>query len=330
METWGEQLAQRHRTGVSLAPILVYEPTYGTLFGGAVFLDRPEEPRYRLHIKLLSSSESQYDVLFSLKKWDGSTFYHIDVEADDFARPYYGEGMDTSRSDQISMEGRSVRVQYYMRCGQGRRLTYGPFLDFRGVDPGEVGGTAIAPPEYEEASLALGLCLSHDVRDSQLSPTSGTFDTLSLRLVPDALTTFEGAHTFFQAEVDHRVIVPLGEGTVLAGRFHAGGSWGRPSYQFRYSLGGPRELRGFYTNRFRGDKFYTVTGEVRQDLFWIFSGAVFAEVGEASDDWFGSPETSWGCGFRFTLPPDHVAKARVDFAWARDQKSIYFIFGEAF
>ncbi|MDF1536598.1 MAG: BamA/TamA family outer membrane protein [bacterium] len=159
----------------------------------------------------------------------------------------------------------------------------------------------------------------YDGRNNQLNPTRGVYDTLTLKIVPDCLTTYDGSRTFSQAEVDHRIFTSPVSGLVLAGRLALAGSWGRPSYQHRYSLGGPYALRGYYTNRFRGDSYYVLQGEARKKLFWIFSGALFAEAGAVTEDRFGGPEVSAGAGLRMTLPPDHIAKARLDFAWAEDQ-----------
>lgn len=318
-------------TGMSLAPILAYEPTFGTIYGGAVFLERLFAPQYSFNGRLAFSTEGEYSALFSLKKWvDRDTYFHLEVEIDDFARPYYGEGMETSPDDRIFLEGTVSRLLYFLKFKESGKLSLGPFLDFRGVRLEAVEGDSLEAPEYDEATLGLGMRFFYDNRDSKLSPTAGVFDTMTVRYVPDSLSAFKGSGNFFQAEVDHRIFYTPASGTVLAGRLHMASSWGDASYQYRYSLGGPYELRGYYTNRFRGDRYYIAQGEVRQDLFWIFSGAVFAEAGEVTDDRFDSPETSYGFGFRMTLPPDHVAKARIDFAWAEDQHSIYFIFGEAF
>lgn len=318
-------------TGMSLAPILAYEPTFGLIYGGAIFLEKPFAPQYEFNSRLAFSTEGEYSVLVSLKRfYYPDRHFHLELEVDDFARPYYGEGMSTAASEEIFLEGTVSRLLYFLKWRKSGKVSWGPFLDFRGVDPGGVDGSDVVPPEYDEASLGTGFWFSYDGRDSKLSPTSGVHDTLILRLVPDSLTSYEGSSTFYQAEVDHRIFgSPIG-GLVLAGRIHLGASWGQPSYQYRYSLGGPYELRGFFTNRFRGKRFYSLQGEVRKDLFWIFSGAVFAEMGEVTDGSFDSPETSFGAGLRMTLPPDHIAKVRLDFSWAKDQKSIYFIFGEAF
>jgi hypothetical protein len=331
LQEYGELAPVKSGTGMSLAPIFAYEPTFGMIYGGAIFLDRSTAPRYRFNTRLVFSTESEYSVFVDLRKWVGTrTYFHLEVEVDDFARPYYGEGMNTSPDEEIFLEGTVSRVLYFLKFWENGKVSMGPFLDYRGANQKGVEGTGVVAPEYDETTLGLGMRFFYDIRDSHLNPTSGVFDTLTIRYVPDSLSTFKGSDSFFQAEVDHRIFYSPTPGTVLAGRVHLAGSWGEPSYQYRYSLGGAYELRGFFNNRFRGDSLYVLQGEVRQDLFGIFSGAAFAEVGEVTDSSFNSPEISYGGGFRMTLPPDHVAKVRLDFAWAKDQKSVYFIFGESF
>lgn len=316
---------------MSLAPILAYEPSYGLIYGGAAFFKRPYDPRYRLFTRVTFTTDSEYELTLDLNRWfREDAFIQIQMELDDYSRPYYGEGMDTTESESIFLEGTTSRVLLYLKGRRGIRVKTGPFLDYRGVNPEGVDGTDISPPEYDESTLSLGYCLTYDSRDSNLSPTDGYYNILTVRIAPESLSTYSDTETFLQAEGDLRAFRSLGEGLVLAGRFYAGGTWGTPSYRFRYSLGGPYLLRGFFSNRFRGDKFYVVQGELRKHLFWIGSGAVFAEMGEVTDDRFESPKASYGFGLRITLPPDNVAKARMDIAWSQDQQSIYFVFGEAF
>lgn len=318
-------------TGMSVAPILAYEPTFGFIYGGAIFMEKPFAPQYEFGSRLAFSTEGEYSALVSLKKfYYPDRHFQLELEVDDFARPYYGEGMSTTASERIFLEGTVSRVLYFLKNQKTGKISWGPFLDFRGVDSKGVNGRDVAPPVYSEASLGTGLWFFFDGRDNKLSPSSGVYDTLILRLVPGSLSSYKGISTFYQAEVDSRIFGSPADGLVLAGRIHLGNSWGQPSYQYRYSLGGPYELRGFFTNRFRGKRFYSFQGEVRKDLFWIVSGAFFADMGEVTDSSFDSPETSFGAGLRMTLPPDHIAKVRLDFAWTKDQNSIYFIFGEAF
>ncbi len=331
LSEWGELAPIRHKTGISLAPILGYEPTFGTFFGGAIFLDRPAEPQYYLYTRLYFSTDGEYSTQLNLKRWlSNGVYFNLELEVDDFARPYYGEGMATVASERIFLEGTVFRARYFLKCIKSGKMVLGPFLDYRSADHTGTDGTDLPAPEYDENTLGLGFCLFYDSRDNQLSPTKGVFDTLTFSLMPEGLSSFEYSETFFQAEMDHRIFYSPAAGTVLAGRLLLGETWGRPSYQYRYTMGGPYYLRGFYNNRFRGESFYVVQGEVRQDLFWIFSGAVFAEVGEVTDGRFERGELSAGFGLRMTLPPDHVAKVRMDAAWAKDQYSIYFVFGETF
>jgi hypothetical protein len=331
LSEWGELAPIRDKTGVSLAPIFAYEPTFGTVWGGAIFLDRPTDPRYWMYARLAFSTDEEYSAEFKVKRWmDNDAYYDLHLELDDFDRPYYGEGMDTDASESILIEGTVLKVKYFLKFRKSGKLTYGPFIDYRGASFDGVDGTDIAPPEYDERSLGAGLCVFYDARDSSLNPTKGVYDTLTLRVVPDGLSTYELSGSFFQAEVDHRIFHSPAPGLVLAGRLALAGTWGRPSYQYRYELGGPYALRGYFINRFRGDSYYVLQGEARKELFWIFSGALFAEAGAVTDDRFGGPEYSAGAGLRMTLPPDHVAKARLDFAWSEDQHSVYFLFGEAF
>ncbi len=331
LEEYVERSAPKARTGVSLAPILAYEPTFGTLFGAAAFLQRPYDPHFRLYTRAAFSTEGEYSVLMNYRRWYGwSKFFHLKLEVDDFSRPYFGEGMGTSADYQIMLDGTTTRVFYWFEGEKRGAMSLGPLLDFRSTDSTGVDGTDVAPPDYGVSTLALGYVLTYDSRDSVLCPSDGMYNTVTLRLVPAFLSSSDRDSTFIQAEVDHRGFMSFGCGVAFAGRIYAGGSWGTPDYHFRYSLGGPYLLRGFYSNRFRGDKFYSLQGELRKHLFWIGSAAIFAEIGEATDDWFESPEASVGAGLRFTLPPDHVAKARLDVAWSKDQYSVYFIFGEAF
>ena len=266
-----------------------------------------------------------------MQRWFGdNSFYRLEVEIDNFARPYYGEGMGTRPTDRILLRGTTGRLEFVLKWKELGKVTLGPFVDYRCVDVEEIDGNVVIPPAVDEASLSIGMSFFYDSRDNHLSPTRGVYDNLVIRLVPDFLTTYEDSNTFFQAEIDSRMFTSPMDGLVLAGRLHAGGSWGKPSYKFRYTLGGPYALKGYFTNRFRGDKFYLLQGEARKGLLANFSGVAFVEVGEVTDDWFNEHETSFGVGLRASLPPGHVAKIRLDFAWARDQHSIYFIFGETF
>ena len=91
LQEYGELAPVKSGTGMSLAPIFAYEPTFGTIYGGAIFLDRFISPQYRFHTRIASSTEGEYSVLLDLKKYVSErTYFHLEVEVDDIARPFYG------------------------------------------------------------------------------------------------------------------------------------------------------------------------------------------------------------------------------------------------
>jgi hypothetical protein len=193
LQEYGELAPVKSGTGMSLAPILAYEPTFGTIFGGAVFLDRSITPEYRFIARLSFSTEGEYSALFNLKKWAGTnTYFHLEVEVDDFDRTYYGEGMDTDPDKNIRLEGTVSRVQYFLKFLENNKISMGPFLDYRGAEQTGFEGTDVAAPVYDEMTLGLGMRLFYDIRDSYLSPTTGVFDTLTIRYVPESLSNIKG------------------------------------------------------------------------------------------------------------------------------------------
>ena len=114
----------------------------------------------------------------------------------------------------------------------------------------------------------------------------------------------------------------------MASRISGGISYGNPSYLFRYTLGGAERLRGYYTNRYRGDRFYSAQLEFRFPLYKKFSGVCFLDEGDVSDDKLNKTLFSYGGGIRFSIN-DNV-NLRLDYGIGKDQNGVLFTFGEAF
>ena len=70
-------------TGMSLAPILAYEPTFGLIYGGAIFLEKPFAPEYAFNGRLAFSTEGEYSALVSLKKfYYPDRHFHLELEVE--------------------------------------------------------------------------------------------------------------------------------------------------------------------------------------------------------------------------------------------------------
>ena len=110
-------------------------------------------------------------------------------------------------------------------------------------------------------------------------------------------------------------------------------SFGQRSFATDYSLGGTDLLRGYYQNRFRGQHYVAGSGELRVPLMGPLSAAVFSDLGRVwvthGHDQAGLA-VSYGAGVRYALPPSRLARLRLDFAFAPDQRGVFFSFGEAF
>ncbi len=318
--------------GMSIAPILAFDSTFGTVFGAALFLSKPEKG-YDLATKVNATTQSDLALFLDYRKWsETGYFYRLEVSVDGFAIPYYGEGSDTNEADEVRIDQTAVAAKFHLNYRENSKVKMGLFLDLRFREELSVDGVKLTPPLFpDESRLGFGYSLAYDTRDSSISPTKGTFQRYSLLYLPKFTTNLDSAETFIQAELDFRGFYSFNNRVTLAGRVNAGTSWvGEPTYLYRYSLGGKHSLRGYFHNRFRGKKFYLAQGEVRFPLFWVVTGAAFVDVGDVTDSEFASARTTFGGGIRFLLPPDYIAKVRCDYGIGEDQESIYFVFAEAF
>jgi outer membrane protein assembly factor BamA len=104
----------------------------------------------------------------------------------------------------------------------------------------------------------------------------------------------------------------------------------QPTYLSQFRLGGTDRLRGYLENRFRGRMFYLQQTELRYPIWRMISFAGFLEFGEATSTNFAIPARSQGIGLRIGLPPNFVTQLRLDLAFAKDQRGVFFDFGHAF
>ncbi len=317
--------------GMSIAPILAFDSTFGTIFGAALFLSRPEKG-YDLTTKLNATTESDLALFLDYRKWSETAYvYRLEVTVDGFEIPYYGEGSDTTEADEERIDQTAVEAKFHLNHREDSKIKMGLFLDYRLRNEVSVDGDETVRRFPDESRLGFGYSLAYDTRDSSINPAKGTFQRYSLLYLPESTTSLDSAETFFQSIVDLRGFYSPSDSITLAGRVSAGTSWGGdPTYLYRYSLGGSHSLRGYFHNRFRGKKFYLAQGELRFPLFWVVTGAVFADVGDVTDSGFESARSTFGGGLRFLVPPDYIAKVRFDYGKGEDQESIYFVFGEAF
>jgi outer membrane protein assembly factor BamA len=178
------------------------------------------------------------------------------------------------------------------------------------------------PYSSRENTFGVGLQLHADHRNVKNNPSFGWYQNLSLK-------AFE---RFGLIDADLRLFQHVvAEELVVAYQLAGGVAIGEPSYLGQFRLGGTDRLRGFYENRFRGSKYYLQQTEIRFPIFKAIGGASFLEFGEVSNvPEFKAPSVSYGVGLRVGLPPDYVAKIRLDVAFSKDQQGVFLDFGHPF
>ncbi|HWV37016.1 MAG TPA: amidohydrolase family protein [Vulgatibacter sp.] len=321
------------------APILGYDPSVGVLLGGAIFVHPFEDEGWRGGgWALYALEQTTYQVVADVqrRKAFGELAAHVALRLETWRSRFFGVGNDTTVGGSFEMRPTLAEVRPGLRLPLGRRWEAGVYAAFAWLEDGReelilagegdhrgvVGGTYWGPR----------LELVWDTRDNGFSSRKGTLLSAWTngwveqggRYLPRF--TLGGAVSHF---------VPLrAPDWILALRLEGGANFGDRGYLSDFALGGPARLRGYSTNRFRGDHAVDGTAELRFPIWRFVSGAAFADAGRVWVD--GMPEGdrplsfSGGGGLRFGVPPVGLVKLRLDAGFGRDEWGLFFTFGEAF
>lgn len=323
-----DDVKSRINGGLSLAPIVGYDPAYGVLVGGAVFRGVLAAPYSNASAIAYASFKKNAALELRYKIWDRDRwFYNFESTLANFFDPYYGEGDRTDVNGRIMIDNFHASFDPSVGYRFDRQLTLilGAQLRYRDETGVRVFGSELRP--------AYGATLVYDNRDNQIDTHHGIYTSVALDTGPGAFSTKAGAKNFARAAIDLRGFTEAFPWLVLAAQIRAGTIAGDAGYQFRFALGGSDSIRGYPSNRFRGDVFYLTQVEGRFILMRWLSLALFtaaADIADRTGADFRGPLLASGFGLRIGLPPDYVAKARLDFGFANDQQSIYLSFNEAF
>lgn len=316
----------------AISPVIGYDPALGMILGGAYFRFPLKTPGAYFDFQLQSIKGGKVNVLSTYTYYDvwKRTDFTLSGSYSNFFQYYFGEGNQTNAENYIKLFSNMYRLKPELTRKLKNKFQVSLYADWRGrheikatdKNDAALSNTFIA----DESTMALGVSFKHDSRDNAFSTRKGWLQQVSLQHIPAA---WNGSGGVTQASADIRFFQYVGNSNfVLAARIGAGISIGTPGYMFRYTLGGPYALRGYYSNRFRGEKYYITQLEARFPLYKRFSGAVFTDVGDIADENFSKPKFSYGGGIRFALSQN--IKLRLDYGKASDQSGVFFTFSEAF
>ena len=305
----------------AVLPTYSHNSTYGHIGGGRFFIYPSGNTGYYTSLETLISQELFFETHWNYQYWkkNGDQFAFTALY-NGFSEPYYGEGPDTKPEDRKDLHRDKIHIsaEYIYRIKS--KLYGGAFFgfDYRKENTPN-------PIHEREQVFSMGLLVRYDSRDNYFNASQGEYYQLKFwTLFPSPNPVFvEGsAQLFFPLYKKH---------WILAGKVSAGVSLLHfAPYLFRFALGGPKQLRGYRQNRFRGEKYYLSQTELRYTPWPFLTTAVFFDVGSAGDTWPLPPRYAFGGGLRFGLPPDYNKKIRVEVGFGQDQYNVIVNFGHPF
>lgn len=190
-----------------------------------------------------------------------------------------------------------------------------------GTVPGAKGGL----------SSGFGLVFNYDTRDNTFSSHTG--DYLAL-LVFDYNKIIGSSFNFARYSLDVRKFIPSFDSNTIALQLLLTIADGSEPFYTMAGLGGDVNMRGYYESRFRDNDMAVFQAEYRFPIWWRFSGAVFADMGQvgAGLNDFSLPgfHYSYGGGIRFAIDPAARLNVRLDYGIGSDSQELYFSILEAF
>lgn len=330
-----EAVPEKDPLSRSWVPIVGYNPTYRFFLGGGFFFEKRDLMNLGIFTVVTQDLviKAETNDFFRIgRRW---AFYLRDEIARGF-EPNYGVGIETRVEDRVDimMMKNVLRTEaaYFINPHFATGLVFEYLLRRNDTLAPADALREKAPFASREDTFGIGIHESLDYRNTRESPSFGWFQNLWLKFYPKTsadsnrgeFATAEGDLRFFQ--------YILAEDLVMAYELAGGMTLGEPTYLTSFRLGGTYRLRGFFDNRFRGNKFYVQQSELRFPIIGAFSGATFIEFGEVTQTGvsFGNPALSYGFGLRIGLPPDQLAKIRLDVGFSRDQSGVFLDFGHAF
>jgi hypothetical protein len=258
---------------------------------------------------------------------------------------FFGSGADSRREDQASFSQRDTLVEGVAGYRVLRRLTLnGRFGYYKAaIGPGEDEKLPQVQDVFAPAALPgfgtqprflrYGAAAVFDGRDVAHNPHRGG-------LLAVQWLRYDGREdstpTFDRFAVDGRAYLPLGHPQrVLALRAYASkddpAAGARVPFYLLPYLGGSHTLRGYVSQRYRGEKLALLQAEYRWEAAPSIELALFVDAGAVAattEDDLDRFRTDGGIGFRFKSHESVLM--RLDFAWGDEGFRALFRFSPSF
>lgn len=325
--------------GFTPSPVIGYDPTLGAILGGAIFSYPYRDKGMIANLQLMAAPEQPSAKAFANLEYlnlfpDISGL--LSFEVDTFRYNYYGVGMGTSSNRLFETKPAHAlfKAGPKLKFSNNLFLTGQVIYDYLNDQNADliIQQSGRFENMVNGSSSAFKFEFGQDDRDADFSTRYGGQRILWVE--PWVLQASK-LKPRFQMGTHITQFVPLyAPNLILALRFDGAISLGNVAYTTNYALGGINTLRGYYSNRFRGDNYALISTELRFPIWNFISGVAFVDSGKV---WVSGMRNKpsdiaycGGGGLRFGLPPDFRIKLRFDVGVAPDQWGIFFAFNEAF
>ena len=318
------------KDGLSVLPVVAANSTFGVMAGGAAIYHKPLQKYHDLLAAVILTTKGQKLLNSKYKAKGRPNTFGLDLELTDFFIPYYDDSKEARREEanEIQIIRHEIRPSWTWSFGNGDLRLTGYFMEKYRKERGKLllynGDTESRKIYPDERSRVVGAVLAHDTRKENNHSQQGAYRSLEISHNPGGrhFTSLEEIDGFTKYELDLRHYHLLTPDYTLAGRVAYGDSTGKLPQTFVYTLGGSVALRGFGERRFPGEKYYVVQTEFRYHIWRQLSGNTFVEFGDCDEEKLDETIWSYGTGFKIGLPPDYVAKLRLDFGFSRDGMNV--------
>lgn len=174
-----------------------------------------------------------------------------------------------------------------------------------------------------------GVTLQYDSRDNITNAHRGVYLRLDQYFDPSWLGN---KYPFYVNELTACYYRPLWRGAHLATQIHWRLTWGDTQWGVMSSLGGSRNMRGYFKERYRDKSEADVCVELRQHVWrrsgvvaWVGAATIFDQV---RDIQWRRILPNFGVGYRWEFKKN--MNVRLDLGFGRGQKGFIFNINEAF
>ncbi|MFR9649872.1 MAG: hypothetical protein SNJ33_07735 [Rikenellaceae bacterium] len=175
-----------------------------------------------------------------------------------------------------------------------------------------------------------GLLVEYDSRDNRYSATSGFYASIKGALYPQAMSSL--SKSIYKGYVNLSSYHSVWRGGVIAAGLQGEFSTSGTPWSMLSSLGDYGFMRGYYLGRFVDNNAVSMQVELRQDIWWRLSGAVWGGCGNmySSTRYFDISETlpSYGFGLRFNASNSTIV--RLDLGFGSDTIGFLMRYNQAF